>query len=259
MKKIIDFSKYLSIKIGGAIMVDVIEDYSYDKDLRILGYGCNLLISPHATSLAILGDRFDYIKDLGDFIEVGGACSSAKIFKFFKQNNLGGLEFLRALPGSLGGLVKMNAGMKDYEMKNTLHSVCVDSEWIEADRLGLAYRKSEISGVIFAARFKKIQGFRQDVEEACTLMRKTHPKHPSCGSCFKNPKGDFAGRMLEAVGLKGYSFHGVGFSETHANFLVNYDRSLASFETAMEVIGLGEKRVYEEFGVKLEKEVIIIE
>ena len=166
MKKIIDFSKYLSIKIGGAIIVDVIEDYSYDKDLRILGYGCNLLISPHATSLAILGDRFDYIKDLGDFIEVGGACSSAKIFKFFKQNNLGGLEFLRALPGSLGGLVKMNAGMKDYEMKNTLHSVCVDSEWIEADRLGLAYRKSEINGVIFAARFKKIQGFRQDVEDA---------------------------------------------------------------------------------------------
>ena len=91
------------------------------------------------------------------------------------------------------------------------------------------------------------------------MMRKTHPKYPSCGSCFKNPKGDFAGRMLEAVGLKGYSFHGVGFSEAHANFLVNYDRSLASFETAMEVIGLGEKRVYEEFGVKLEKEVIIIE
>ncbi len=259
MKKSIDFSKYLSIKIGAPILVDVIEDYSYDKSLKILGHGCNLLVSPDAHSLAVLGDRFDYIKDLGNLIEVGGACNSAKIFKFFKQNNLSGLEFLRALPGSLGGLVKMNAGMKHYEIKNILHSVCVDSEWIEAEKLGLTYRKTDINGVIFAARFKKEYGFRQEVEEMCTLMRKTHPKKPSCGSCFKNPEGDFAGRLLEAVGLRGYSYCGVGFSEAHANFLVNYDRNLAGYDSALEIIRLGEKRVYEEFGIKLEKEVIIIE
>lgn len=259
MTKQIDFSKYLSIKIGSLLPVEVIESYEYDRNLRILGNGCNLLVSPDAKNLAILGDCFDYIKDLEDLIEVGGACNSAKIFKFFKQNNLSGLEFLRALPGSLGGLIKMNAGMKDYEMKNILHSVCVDSKWLALEELGLSYRKSQISGVIFAARFKKIPGFRQDVEELCSLMRKTHPKQPSCGSCFKNPSGDFAGRLLEQVGLKGYRISGVGFSEKHANFLVNYDRSLATFDSALSVIELAQNRVYEKYGVKLEKEVMIMQ
>ncbi|MCE3038249.1 UDP-N-acetylmuramate dehydrogenase [Helicobacter anatolicus] len=259
MIKIIDFSKYLSIKIGAALPVKVIDSFTYDRELKILGFGFNLLIAPSAKNLAILGDNFDYIRDLGDYIEVGGSTSSAKIFRYFWQNNLTGLEFLRALPGSLGGLVKMNAGMKEYEMKGILDSVCVDGVWRDAKTLGIAYRKTEIDGVIFAARFKKILGFQEGLLEKFSNMRKTHPKFPSCGSCFKNPEGDFAGRLLEAVGMKGYFINGVGFSEQHANFLVNKNRGVADFASAMQVIELAEKKVSDIFGIKLQKEVIIIE
>ena len=259
MMKTIDFSKYLSLKVGKTLPVSVIDSFDYDKNLQILGFGFNLLISPAAKNLAILSDQFDYIKDLGEEIEIGAACASAKIFKFFKDRDLGGFEFLRSLPGSLGGLVKMNAGMKDYEMKNLLKSVLIDGKWVDVKDLEISYRKSEISGIIFAARFNKVSGFREEVLEACLKMRKTHPREPSCGSCFKNPQGDFAGRLLEKVGLKGYRIGGMGFSDKHANFLVNYDREKATYEDAIKLIKNAQDRVYEVFGIRLEKEVIIIE
>ena len=258
VKREIDFSKYLSLKIGAKLPVEVIEDYDYDRGLRIIGFGYNLLVSPQARNLAILGDRFDYIEDRGEFVEVGASTRSSKIFKFFESHDLGGLEFLRALPGSLGGLVKMNAGMKEYEMKNTLDSVCVDGEWIAMENLGFGYRTSAIEGVIFAARFKKVRGFDGALLERFSTMRKSHPALPSCGSCFKNPEGDFAGRLLEAVGMKGHFINGVGFSHEHANFLVNADKSTADFDSAIEVIELAQRRVFEDFGIKLQKEVIIL-
>ncbi len=259
MSKEIDFSKYLSLKIGNILPIEIIKSFDYDKNLRVIGLGYNLLIAPDAKNLAILDERFDYIKEQKDYIEIGARTRSSKIFKFFEANDLEGLEFLKSLPGSLGGLIKMNAGMKDYEMKNVLDSVCVNGEWVDASELGFSYRQSQIDGVIFAARFKKNKGFRKFLLEQCSIMRKTHPSHPSCGSCFKNPQGDFAGRLLEAVGMKGYYINGVGFSQKHANFLVNTNKQKADFESALRVIALAQKKVWEEFGIKLQKEVIIMQ
>ncbi|PAF45032.1 UDP-N-acetylmuramate dehydrogenase [Helicobacter sp. 11S02596-1] len=262
MSKTIDFSKYSSIKVGGALSVRVIDtpeamgDFDSHAELRIVGYGNNLLVSPDAKNIAILGEQYDYIHDLGDVIEAGGFVSARKLYAYFRDANLGGLEFLSALPGSLGGLVKMNAGMKAYEIKNILHSVCVDGEWQAIEDLPMGYRNSGIDGVIFAARFKKITGFDESLREVFASMRVSHPKKPSCGSCFKNPPGDFAGRLLEAVGLKGYRNGGIGFSSEHANFLVNLGKG--RFEEAISLIDLAKKRVFEAYGKHLEEEVVII-
>lgn len=255
--KIIDFSKYCSIKIGAPLPVEIIDDVQeIYEGLRIIGYGNNLLVSPNAKNLAILGQNYDYISDIGDFIEVGGSCSSGKIYRYFRDCNLSGLEFLRALPGSLGGLIKMNAGMKEYEMKNTLHSICIDGEWVSVDDVSMGYRRTNINGIIFAARFNKKSGFKQDLIEVFDSMRSSHPKKPSCGSCFKNPKGDFAGRLLESVGLKGYNVKNVAFSKEHANFLINLGGG--DFEDAINLIEIAKKRVFEQYGINLEEEVIII-
>lgn len=257
MTKIIDFSKYCSIKIGACLPVEIINDVQeMDEGFQIIGYGNNLLVSPVAQNLAMLGENYDYISDKGDFIEVGGSSSSGKIYRYFRDSNLAGLEFLRALPGSLGGLVKMNAGMKEYEMKNILHSVCIDGEWVSVDSLAMDYRRTNINGVIFGARFKKISGFRQELIEIFDSMRSSHPKKPSCGSCFKNPDGDFAGRLLESVGLKGYNIKNVAFSKEHANFLINLGGG--DFEDAINLIEIAKKRVFEQYGIALEEEVIII-
>lgn len=253
----IDFSKYSSLKIGGVLEVKVLQSPLEEFDGFLIGGANNLLVSPKAKNLYILGKEFEYIKDLGEVIEIGGAMSSGRIYSYFKARNLWGLEFLRGLPGSMGGLVKMNAGMKSYEIAESIHSVLINGKWVDREEIPFTYRRSGIEGVIYAVRVHKKEGFREDLVEVFKQMRSTHPHLPSCGSCFKNPEGDFAGRLLESVGLRGYRVGGVGFSEKHANFLVNYGGG--RFEEAKELIALGKKKVQEASGVKLECEVVIIE
>lgn len=95
--------------------------------------------------------------------------------------------------------------------------------------------------------------------EECIKMRQNQPTEPSFGSCFKNPKGDFAGRLIEAVGLKGVRFgknKSLCFSEKHANFLVNLGDS--TFEEALELIEIAKEKVQKERGIALENEVQIL-
>lgn len=258
----IDFSKYSSIKIGAPTPITILEKRDVPRLAELessvcVGHACNLIVSPEARGLVMLGKDFDYIEECADFIEVGAATPSGKIFAFFKARDFGGLEFLHALPGSAGGLLKMNAGMKQHEMSGVVIGACVNGCWVDSAELGLSYRTSRICGIISAVRFAKRAGFSQEVLRACKDMRKTHPKMPSCGSCFKNPSGDFAGRLLEAAGLKGFVRNGVGFSSEHANFLVNHGG--AKFEDVIYAIDHAQKVVLEKSGILLEKEVKIIE
>lgn len=256
----IDFSKYTSLKIGVPKQVCILEksDEKHFAELAktytCVGYAYNLLIAPQANNIAMLSKEFDYIHPTSTYIEIGARTPSGKIFSFFKQNNLGGVEFLQALPGSAGGLLKMNAGMKDFEMQNVVVSACINGEWSE--NLGLAYRTSAISGIISALRLVPRGTFSKHTLKLCQNMRRSHPKLPSCGSCFKNPKGDYAGRLLDLAGLKGFMRNGIGFSDQHANFLVHSGG--ASFEDALWVIKYAQQQVQKRFGILLEQEVQII-
>ncbi|TLD81744.1 UDP-N-acetylmuramate dehydrogenase [Helicobacter sp. MIT 05-5293] len=260
--KLINFSTYSSIKIGAPLNVALIQTLqdAFDclsENYRIIGKANNLLISPQAKKLAILDKSYNYIQDNEEYIEIGGALASGRIFSYFKSHNLAGAEFLQALPGSLGGLIKMNAGMKQYEMKNLLQSINVNGQWHNTNAFPMEYRYSGIEGIILAGRFYKRVGFDASLQAEFIKMRQTHPKEPSCGSCFKNPHGDYAGRLLESVGLKGYRLGGVAFSEKHANFLINVGN--ATFDEAISLIKLAQKRVYETNGIQLEPEIQIIE
>ncbi len=88
-------------------------------------------------------------------------------------------------------------------------------------------------------------------------MRSNQPSTPSAGSCFKNPKGDYAGRLIEAVGLKAKCVGGMEYSSEHANFLVNNGKG--TFKDAISLIEEAQKRVSEEFGISLECEVMILD
>ncbi len=224
---------------------------------RIIGKANNLLVAPNAKNLAILGDSFNYIALNNDYIEMGASVTSLQAFLFFKQHNIMGFEFLKNLPGNIGALCNMNAGMKHYEMIQGLQSININGQWIDSKDAGLRYRKRESGGVIFAARFHKIYGFRNELLPLFTQMRQTHPKVPSCGSCFKNPPNDYAGRLLEVAGMKGFYVNNVGFSHQHANFLVNLGG--ATYNDAIQVIKIAKQKVYEISGVLLECEVQICE
>ncbi len=286
----IDFSKYSSLRIGAPVEVHLIRSSKDAQEcvargFSLIGKAQNLLISPYAKNLAMLDKEIfsqiiiesqsttNGVQDdkkhtqssqnstQKECVLVGAALSSSKIFSFFKTQDLGGVEFLQGLPGSLGGIIKMNAGLKsssgqNYEICEMLDSINIDGEWIDAEKIPFSYRSSGINGVILQARLKKIQGFNDALSKDFLTIRAKHPKMPSCGSCFKNPKGDFAGRLLESVGLKGFSIGGVAFSPQHANFLVNLGGG--SFEDAFALIELAKKRVFEAFNIMLECEVQII-
>ena len=257
MKRLIDFSCYSSIKIGPKVEVEIIQEIdAVFEEYFLVGGANNLLISPSPPPLAKLGKNFDYIKREGEYLFIGGATPTGKVVSFCKKENIGGLEFLSHLPGTIGGAVKMNAGVKEYEIKNALVAITTYQGQEDASSLGLDYRKSNIEKIIYEAIFKIHKGFNEKLRQNLLALRKNQPKVPSAGSCFKNPPNDYAGRLLEAVGLKGFKREDMAFSDMHANFLVNLRKG--NFEDALYLINLAKKRVFEEFGIELEEEVILL-
>lgn len=222
----------------------------------LIGAAFNLLLSNNPPPLAILGKEFDYIKEEDGFIKIGAATMAGRVYSYAKANNIAGFEYLAHLPGTVGGLLAMNAGMKEYEIFNNLHSVLFADGYMEANKIEHGYRFAKLNSIAYEAVFVKKIGFDIALVELFAKMRANQPKEPSAGSFFKNPPNDYAGRLIEAVGLKGHKIGGAAFSEKHANFLVNLGS--ASFDDANSLINLAKKRVFEEFGITLENEVKII-
>ena len=125
---------------------------------------------------------------------------------------------------------------------------------VEED-IDFSYRETKINTIVFEVVFNIEEGFSSDMLKEFTKMRDNQPSVASAGSCFKNPKGDFAGRLIEAVGLKGVKKGDMSFSEQHANFLVNYGEG--SFEDAVYLIGLAKNKIKDEFDIEIEEEIIL--
>lgn len=257
-KKNIDFSKFSSLKIGGVFEVALVDECGeIEKGSYIIGSCNNILIGNKPPPLVKLSKKFDYIEIEEDLLKIGAATPSGKIFSFCKRNNIAGFEFLSHLPGTLGGLVFMNAGLKEFEIFNNLVSIVTcEGEFLKKE-IKHGYRFAEINSPILNASFELKSGFDAQKVEIFKTMRKNQPSTPSAGSCFKNPTGDYAGRLIEAVGLKGFRVGGAEFSKQHANFLVNEQN--ATFEDAIFLIEEAKRRVYDEFKISLECEIAILD
>lgn len=265
MTRLVDFSKFTSVRIGGVheiFEVDSLEDLNSAEFLGavMIGGGNNLLVSPNPPKMAMLGKSFDYINlefcDEKICLEIGAATKSAKIYNFCKQNNIAHLEFLKNIPGTLGGLIKMNAGLLKFSISDNLTHVRLARGWVGKDEISFSYRHSGIDEAILGAKFELRSGFDTSISDAISAKRANQPKGASFGSCFVNPEGHFAGALIEAVGLKGHVIGGAKFSEEHANFLINFNH--ASFEDATSLINLARARVLEKFGIELKTEVCIL-
>ncbi len=255
--KEIDLSKFTSIGIGPVSNVYIIEEpHDIPQGHTIIGHGNNILIGPHHPPLMMLGKAFDYIKIKGDRLIVGAATPSGKVVSFCKKHDIAGFEFLMKLPGVMGGIVKMNAGLKSYEVFNQLIGIETNQGYFAKEDISHTYRHTDINGVILEAQFKITQGFDQKMVESFLKMRDNQPQIKSAGSCFINPEGDYAGRLIEAVGLKGKRFGDMAFSEVHANFLANYGKG--SFEEAMLCINEAKRLVKKQFDIDLQVEIVII-
>ena len=254
--KTIDFSKFSSIRIGPRIDVILIENDVVPLGHVIIGSANNLLVSPTPPPLMILSKQYDFIRIEDNRLIVGAATPGGRVVSFCKKNNIAHFEYLSKLPGTLGGMLKMNAGLKEYEIFNHLIAIRTQSGWLSKDQIEYGYRKTSINEVVFEAVFELETGFSSERLEMFAQMRSNQPNDPSAGSCFKNPPDDYAGRLIEAVGLKGQRVGEMAFSEVHANFLVNY--GTGTYADAIYLIEEAQKRVLDQFNIHLQCEVVIL-
>ncbi len=255
--KTIDFSKFTSIKVGQKEEVLIIEKGDeIPENRRLIGHGNNLLISTNPPPLMMLGKDFDFITIEGNILTIGAATPTGKILSFVKKHNIAGFEFISKLPGSMGGMLAMNAGVKEYEIFNILDSIQIDGKWHNKDNIEHGYRFAQLNGIATEARFIVKYGFDATLLNNLVSLRSNQPKEPSAGSLFKNPPNDHAGRLIEAVGLKGKRIGGMIWSDVHANFLVNLGGG--TYTDAMELINMAKEKVKNEFNIELINEVEII-
>lgn len=240
--------------------------------IRVLGAGFNVLVSDAGLAGVVLRlkklRRIDRVAD--DAIAVEAGASHATITNYCVENGLAGLEFGAGIPGTLGGWLAMNAGIGVRELKDVVRSVTwMDARGRLADpvaRADLDFRYRELAGlppgaVLVAAELSVTPSDRAtvkaEIDRLLAHRAETQPTDiPSCGSVFRNPPGDYAGRLIEAAGLKGAREGGAEISTVHANFIVNHGGA-----TAKDVLALVERarvKVRETTGVELETEVQLI-
>lgn len=277
-------AEYTSFKIGGkcpilvkpngsGCLCELLKAFKREScPYRVMGKGSNLLISDNGVDCPVIMISSDMgkIEFEGDRVNAGSGAALISVCKAAADNALGGMEFAYGIPGSVGGAVCMNAGAYGGEMKEILLGCTYANEEgelhkISAEDMELSYRHSFFSGRPFIITEVEIQLQRGDkkaiAEKMSELMGRRRDKqpleYPSAGSTFKRPEGDYAGRLIEEAGLKGFTVGGAQVSEKHCGFVVN--RGGASFDDVMGVIGEVKKRVRERSGRELECEVIVWE
>ncbi len=255
--KTIDFSKYASIKVGQPVEVLMLEEGdNIPKDRYLIGGANNLLVSPTPPALMMLSKDFATITQEDNMLTIGAAMPTGRIVSYAKKHDIAGFEFCSKLPGTLGGMLAMNAGVKEYEIFNILHSIKIDGEWVLAKEIEHGYRFAKLEGIATYAQFKITKGFDATLLNTLLNLRSNQPYDPSAGSAFKNPENDHAGRLIEAVGLKGERKGDMQWSDIHANFLVN--RGAGTYKDAIYLIDLAKEKVLNAFSIELKEEIKIL-
>jgi UDP-N-acetylmuramate dehydrogenase len=256
--KTIDFSKYSSIKIGQPTEVLMIEEGDeIPHDRYLIGGANNLLVSPAPPPLMMLSKDYANIKEEEEgMLIIGAATPTGRIVSYAKKHDIAGFEFCAKLPGTLGGMLAMNAGVKEHEIFNILHAVKIEGRWVKTEDIKHGYRFAQLNGIATHAKFQIKKGFDQELLHTLLTLRSNQPHLPSAGSAFKNPPGDYAGRLIESVGLKGMKKGDMQWSDIHANFLVNLGEG--TYEDALYLINLAKERVQKQFGITLQEEIKIL-
>jgi UDP-N-acetylenolpyruvoylglucosamine reductase len=238
--------------------------------VSVVGLGSNLLVADKGVDglvLKLAGELAGAEAD-EDRVLAGGGAPLAVCLHRARAASLGGFEFACAIPGTVGGAVKMNAGAYGGEIAAVLERALVVSaagaEWRTPGELGLEYRRSDLADgeVVARAELKltrrpadKIKAVVSEMQAQRKAAQPTNKR--TFGSVFKNPDHELtAGRMLEACGLRGHRIGGAQISPRHANFIENADGARSS--DAIALMAEARRRALEEFGVTLEHEVQLL-
>ncbi|QWG35972.1 UDP-N-acetylmuramate dehydrogenase [Bacillus mycoides] len=270
------------IKVGGKAdvfvaptnYVEIQEVIKYANQHNIpvtfLGNGSNVIIKDGGLrGITVSLIHITGVTVTGTTIVAGCGAAIIDVSRIALDHNLTGLEFACGIPGSVGGALYMNAGAYGGEVAYVLTEAVVmtgDGELctLTKDAFEFGYRKSVFANnhyIILEAKFELEEGVREEIQEKMddlTFKRESKQplEYPSCGSVFKRPPNNFAGKLIQESGLQGKRIGGVEVSLKHAGFMVNVDNGTA--QDYIDLIHFVQKTVEEKFGVKLEREVRII-
>jgi UDP-N-acetylmuramate dehydrogenase len=248
--------------------------WALDVPFRIIGSGSNVLVSDLGLHAVILLNHAHNIKiDTHHTPPTVWAEAGANLGTIARQvglRGLSGMEWAATIPGTLGGAVYGNAGAHGGDMAGSLiladilHRETGRDSW-PVESLAYSYRSSifksnPIPAVILAARLRLEPGDKEEIQAKMkrfsTHRRQTQPPGASTGSMFKNPSGDYAGRLIDATGLKGHRCGGAEISPIHANFFINLGNATAN--DIYQLVLLTQRMVAEKFGIQLEPEIEFI-
>ena len=242
----------------------------HGEPVHFVGLGSNLLVRDGGVrgTVVLMHDALTEMRFEGNKVYAEAGVTCAKLAKFAARQHLHGAEFLAGVPGTVGGALAMNAGCHGGETWDIVqHALTIDRHGTLHERnqveMEVGYRHVVLPGEewFVAAWFKLQPGEASVAEEKIkALLAKrlaTQPLNlPNAGSTFRNPEGDYAARLVEACGLKGFRIGGAQVSEKHANFIVNTGDATAADIEAM--IAHMHDTVLREQGVDLQREVKII-
>ncbi len=273
-------AKYTAARLGGPADALVLAEsvaelifaanfaWAEDVPYRILGAGANVLAADEGFRGLIILNRATQVRFIEDgFVRAESGANFSSLARRCMRRGLGGLEWAVNVPGTVGGAVINNAGAHGSDMAGSVRQVTVHQpgsveNW-SLVQLRYGYRTSALKGsgeryLVTAATLSLTPGYRPAelqavTEEFIAHRKRTQPPGASLGSIFKNPSGDYAGRLIEVAGLKGRQIGGVQISPIHANFFVNLGEGTAADYRAL--IQLARQTVQARFGVTLELEI----
>lgn len=276
MEENVSLTRFTTIGTGGPARwfarpesLDELHDVlrGHSGAVEAIGLGSNLLVADEGVDALVLklAGSLASLEIEGDLLVAGGGATNAVCLHRARDAGLGGFEFASAIPGTIGGGVRMNAGAYGTEFCDVLvDAVVVSADGIRTlsrDELALSYRHSGLAPgeVVAQARFRLEPRDSAEVKakasELLAQRKSTQPTNKrTFGSVFKNPSAEMgAGRLIEGCGLKGHRIGGAQISPMHANFIEN-----AGGATSADCIALmaeARRRVHEAHGILLEHEV----
>ncbi|WP_010172278.1 UDP-N-acetylmuramate dehydrogenase [Bacillus coahuilensis] len=275
---------HTTIKIGGPADI-LIEPYSIEAIEKIMkviikgeipwtviGRGSNLLVSDKGIEGVVLklNKGLDHIDINENQVTVGAGYSLIVLATQLSKKGLKGFEFAGGIPGSVGGAVYMNAGAHGMDLSTILvkAKVLFDDgtiSWVTKEEMKYSYRTSVLQkkrpGIVLEAIFQLEAGDKHSIQNEMQVnkdyRKETQPwSNPCAGSIFRNPLPEYAGRLIETAGLKGYTIGGAKISDLHGNFIVNNGN--ASAEDVRKLIQYIQQTIYDLYGIRMETEIEII-
>jgi len=278
----VELKNFNSWKVGGAaeqflicdekdILAHLIKEKKIKLPITFLGLGSNLLVRDGGIkgTVIVMNGGLKTINNEGNLIYAEAGVSCSKLSRFSAKKGLDNSAFFSGIPGTVGGALAMNAGCYgsetwDYVQKVLMINLNGDQIERKKSEFKTSYRevKNDNKGEFFlAAWFKFPKGDKEKsenkIKELLAHRKKTQPLNwPTAGSTFRNPKNNFAAKLIEDCGLKGYQIGGAQVSEKHANFIINLGN--ASALDIEKIINYIQKVVYEKKSIQLFREIKII-